>query len=80
MSKKSKEFLSDKTVTEHSDSDKLSKIKKTKDDKDKKNTSLRLDKETLKALKIRAIEENTSIQKLLESLIESYLKQGKPHH
>lgn len=41
---------------------------------DKKNTSLRLDKKTLKALKIRAIEEETSVQKLIESLIEEYLK------
>lgn len=41
---------------------------------DKKNTSLRLDKKTLKALKIRAIEEDTSVQKLIERLIEDYLK------
>jgi predicted HicB family RNase H-like nuclease len=40
----------------------------------KKNTSLRLDKETLKALKIRAIEQDTSIQNLIESLIKEYLK------
>ncbi len=39
----------------------------------KKNTSLRLDQQTLKALKIRAIEENSSIQKLIESLIQAYL-------
>lgn len=43
-------------------------------DKDKKNTSLRLDKQTLKALKIRAIEQETSIQKLIEQLIIDYLK------
>lgn len=41
---------------------------------DKKNTSLRLDKKTLKALKIRAIEEDISVQKLIERLIEDYLK------
>lgn len=44
----------------------------------KKNTSLRLDKETLKALKIRAIEQETSIQNLIESLIIDFLsKTGK---
>lgn len=43
-------------------------------DKNKKNTSLRLDKQTLKALKIRAIEQETSIQKLIEQLIIDYLK------
>lgn len=41
---------------------------------DKKNTSLRLDKSTLKALKIRAIEEEVSVQKLIERLIKEYLK------
>lgn len=41
---------------------------------DKKNTSLRLEKKTLKALKMRAIEEETSVQKLVERLIEAYLK------
>ena len=40
----------------------------------KKNTSLRLDKKTLKALKMRAIEEDTSVQALIESLIEAYLE------
>ena len=39
----------------------------------KKNTSLRLSKKTLKALKIRAIEEETSIQKIIEQLVEDYL-------
>lgn len=41
---------------------------------EKKNTSLRLDKKTLKALKIRAIEEDVSVQKLIERLIKDYLK------
>ena len=44
-----------------------------KKDDGKKNTSLRLDKKTLKALKIRAIEEDSSVQKIIERLIESYL-------
>lgn len=50
---------------------KPSKSKKS----EKKNTSLRLDKKTLKALKIRAIEEDTSVQKLIERLIVEYLEQ-----
>jgi hypothetical protein len=40
---------------------------------DKKNTSLRLDAKTLKALKMRAIEEDKSVQKIIEDLIEDYL-------
>ncbi len=45
------------------------------DKKDKRrNTSLRLRSKTLKALKLRAIEEDTSVQKLVERLIEAYLE------
>ena len=44
-----------------------------KKNKNKKNTSLRLDKQTLKALKIKAIEQDTSVQKLIEALIINYL-------
>jgi len=43
----------------------------------RKNTSLRLDSKTLKALKVRAIEEDTSIQRLIERLIEDYLRPTK---
>ena len=47
----------------------------------KKNTSLRLDSKTLKALKIYAIERDTSMQKIIEDLIEEFLekqeKKGK---
>ena len=43
----------------------------------KKNTSLRLDDETLKALKIQAIEEGISVQKIVERLIGDYLKSGR---
>lgn len=43
-------------------------------DKNKKNTSLRLESRVLKALKIKALEEETSIQKILERLIKDYLK------
>lgn len=42
-------------------------------EKGRKNTSLRLESRTLKALKIRAVEEDTSVQKLVERLIEAYL-------
>ena len=49
--------------------------KPQKQDKEnkKKNTSLRLSAKTLKSLKIRAIEEDTSIQKIIEDLVEQYL-------
>lgn len=51
---------------------------KDKDTKNgKKNTSLRLESKTLKALKIRAIEEDTSIQKIIETLIKHYLEKDK---
>jgi len=40
----------------------------------KKNTSLRLNKKTLTALKIHAIEENTSVQKIIETLVEAHLR------
>jgi predicted DNA binding CopG/RHH family protein len=46
-------------------------------DDGKKNTSLRLEKKTLKALKIRAIEEETSVQKIIEQLIEAYLLRSR---
>ena len=39
----------------------------------KKNTSLRLESKTLKALKMRAIEEDTSVQAIVENLIDQYL-------
>lgn len=42
-------------------------------DDGKKNTSLRLGKKTLKSLKIRAIEEDTSVQKIIERLVEEYI-------
>lgn len=41
----------------------------------KKNTSLRLNSKTLKPLKLRAIEDATSVQKIIETLVEGYLKQ-----
>jgi hypothetical protein len=59
-------------MAKHKDSDKdPDKSKK------KKNTSLRLDASTLKALKIIAIEEDTSVQGLVEKMIEDFLKKRK---
>lgn len=46
---------------------------KSQNDK-KANTSLRLDPKTLKALKIHAAEADTSVQKIMETLIDGYLK------
>ena len=47
------------------------------DQPSKKNTSLRLESNMLKALKIRAIEEDTSVQVILERLVEEYLNNSK---
>lgn len=43
-------------------------------DKTRINTSLRLERKVLKALKMKALEEETSIQKIMEKLIKDYLK------
>lgn len=43
----------------------------------RKNTSLRLDDETLKALKIHAIKKDSSVQQIVEKLIRDYLKGRK---
>ena len=53
----------------------MAKVKLGADKKEdgKKNTSLRLGTKTLKALKIKAIEDDTSVQKILETLVEGYL-------
>lgn len=50
------------------------KAKNKPSDPDKKTTSLRLEKRILKQLKIKAIEEDTSVQKIVETLILDYLK------
>jgi len=50
-----------------------SKKENNNPNKAKKSTSLRLEKKTLKALKIMAIEKETSLQKLIEGLIEDAL-------
>jgi hypothetical protein len=43
----------------------------------KKNTSLRLDNKTLKAIKIIAIENDTSVQRIIEDLVQKYLAEAK---
>ena len=49
--------------------------KSSKKDKSKrKNTSLRLDESMLKQLKIRAVQEDTSVQKIVEKLVRDYLR------
>ncbi|HAV13326.1 MAG TPA: CopG family transcriptional regulator [Opitutae bacterium] len=46
--------------------------------KDKrKNTSLRLDSDTLKELKIHAIKKDTSVQQIVEKLVHDYLKRKR---
>jgi hypothetical protein len=45
-----------------------------KNTKVKKNTSLRLESKILKALKMKALQEDTSVQKIMEKLIKDYLK------
>jgi predicted DNA binding CopG/RHH family protein len=49
----------------------------TKKKDKRKNTSLRLESETLKALKIYAIKKDTSVQKIVEKLVQDYLKGKK---
>jgi hypothetical protein len=51
-----------------------------KTDKKKKNTSLRLEKEMLKRLKHAALEEDTSIQDIIERLIREYLDRISAKH
>ena len=49
--------------------------KSSKRDKSKrKNTSLRLDESMLKQLKIRAVQEDTSVQRIVEKLVRDYLR------
>ena len=40
----------------------------------RKNSSLRLEESTLKKLKIHAVKKDTSIQKIIEELVEKFLK------
>ncbi len=43
----------------------------------KKNTSLRLEAKALKELKIMAIEQDTSVQAIVEKLVTDYIKAQK---
>lgn len=43
----------------------------------KKNTSLRLETNVLKELKIMAIEQDTSVQAIVEKLVTNYIKTHK---
>jgi hypothetical protein len=43
----------------------------------KKSTSLRLDPKVLKDLKLLAVEQETSIQAIVESLVTDYIKRYK---
>ncbi len=45
-----------------------------KDKSKKKNTSLRLDDKTLKRLKMLAVEEDSSVQRIVEKLVHEYLE------
>lgn len=68
---KSKEPKTEKVPKDHKDH----KVKKDEKD-DRKSFPLRLSKETLKALKLKALEGDTSVQKILEGLIEAHLGNG----
>jgi len=43
----------------------------------RKNTSLRLDEAMLKKLKIYAVKKDTSVQQIIEDLVEGFLKNKK---
>ena len=48
--------------------------KASKKKSNRKNTSLRLEQSTLKKLKIHAIKKDTSIQQIMEELVEKFLE------
>ena len=50
---------------------------KVKDKEKKKNTSLRLDAKTLKELKLIALRNDTSIQRIIEELIVAYIRNNR---
>ena len=50
---------------------------KEKDKEKKKSTSLRLSPKMLKELKLLAVEQETSIQAIVESLVGEYIKRSK---
>ncbi len=50
----------------------MGKSKNSKDEADENDTALRFTEKMLKALRIRAIEEEKSVQKITEMLVEDY--------
>ena len=51
--------------------------KQSKKQAKRKNTSLRLDESMLKKLKIYAVKKDTSVQQIIEELVEGFLKNKK---
>ena len=57
--------------------DKKMSAKTAKKKVKRKNTSLRLDEAMLKKLKIYAVKKDTSVQQIIEELVEGFLKNKK---
>ena len=57
--------------------DKKMSAKTAKKKVKRKNTSLRLDEAILKKLKIYAVKKDTSVQQIIEDLVEGFLKNKK---
>ena len=57
--------------------DKMMSAKTAKKKVKRKNTSLRLDEVMLKKLKIYAVKKDTSVQQIIEDLVEGFLKNKK---
>ena len=57
--------------------DKMMSAKTAKKKVKRKNTSLRLDEAMLKKLKIYAVKKDTSVQQIIEDLVEGFLKNKK---
>jgi len=65
----------DKMTSLHNDKKMSAKTAKKK--VKRKNTSLRLDEAMLKKLKIYAVKKDTSVQQIIEDLVEGFLKNKK---
>lgn len=65
----------DKLTSLHNDW--LMSAKQSKKQAKRKNTSLRLDESMLKKLKIYAVKKDTSVQQIIEELVEGFLKNKK---
>ena len=57
--------------------DKMMSAKTAKKKVKRKHTSLRLDEVMLKKLKIYAVKKDTSVQQIIEDLVEGFLKNKK---